>query len=209
MALDLLPRDDAALARSVDDTLARQPQDGLSGDLWLFVYGMLAANPPFAFAERQAAVLDGRQRRFCLADPMTRGTPEWPAAMLGLEPDGRCEGLAYRLVAAQARENLLAVWRQEMRLPFYVPVWCEAAIGQRRQLVLVFDTDRTSPAYRPKPDELQVLETLGRTSGEKGSNADYLSGTVEAFARAEIRDPYLDGWLDRLETAQARSASAA
>ena len=55
MAIPVQARDEAALQRSIDETLRAAPP-GEAG-LWLFVYGSLAADPPFRFDARERAVL--------------------------------------------------------------------------------------------------------------------------------------------------------
>jgi cation transport protein ChaC len=115
---DLQLSDEAARSVSLDELFAAAPFDVARDGLWLFVYGILAADPPFRFVERRTALMEGRQRRFVLADPMNRGTPEAPGLVLGLEPGGSCSGLAYRIAPSDSREALAAVWRQEMALPF-------------------------------------------------------------------------------------------
>jgi cation transport protein ChaC len=55
---------------------------------WVFGYGSLMWRPGFAFVERQAAVLHGRRRAFCIYSVHHRGVPGRPGLVLGLAPGG-------------------------------------------------------------------------------------------------------------------------
>jgi len=190
MAIPVQARDEAALQASIDAALASRP-DG-EGDVWLFVYGVLAADPPFGYQDCTRATLPGFRRAFCLHDPFNRGTPHAPGLVLGLEPGNGCDGLAYRIAEKDLREGLSAVWRQEMRFPCYEPIWREAALSSGNHMVLVFDTNRNGPFYRPAADEAQAADIIVARAGPAGTNQSYLDETIRAFRRAGVVDPYLD-----------------
>ncbi len=195
MAIPLQARDEAALQRSIDETLAERP----AGEgVWLFVYGSLAASPPFRFEARERATLEGLRRSFCLNDPINRGTGEAAGLTLGLEPGEACEGLAFHLAGDDMREGLARIWRQEMRFPCYVPRWADARFATGTRPVIVFDTDRESPLYRPETDEGETVERIAGSAGPSGTNADYLTSTQAAFREAGIDDPYLARLVARL-----------
>src|SRR3569832_96864 len=67
---------------------------------WVFGYGSLMWRPVFAFVERQAAVLHGRRRAFCIYSVHHRGTPERKGLVLGLAAGGAVRGAAYRVADA-------------------------------------------------------------------------------------------------------------
>lgn len=195
--LEVRFRHDAALAASLDRALAARPERGQDhGDVWLFVYGLLADDPPQEATDRAAVRLPGR-RAFTLYDVLNRGSAAQPGLVLGLEPpEGGevCEGLAYRLPAgARGRRALMAVWRQEMRMPAYVPRWRQARRADGEALaVLAFESDPSSPLHRPAMPWDEQVARLMACRGSAGSNLDYLGRVTEAFAAAGIRDPYLD-----------------
>lgn len=199
MAIPVQARDEAALQRSIDETLAERP----TGEgVWLFVYGSLAASTPFRFEARERATIEGLRRSFCLHDPVNRGTGEAAGLTLGLEPGEACEGLAYHLAGDDMREGLARVWRQEMRFPCYVPRWANARFSTGTRPVIVFDTDRESPLYAPERDEGETVERITGSAGPAGTNADYLTSTHAAFVEVGIRDPYLARLVARLSAFQ-------
>ena len=189
MAIPVQARDEAALQTSIDAILESRP-DGEDG-VWLFVYGVLAADPPFSYRECTKATLPGFRRSFCLHDTFNRGTAQAPGLVLGLEPGDGCEGLAYRIAAKDLREGLSAVWRQEMRFPCYAPIWREASFPDGSHTVLTFDTDRNGPFYRPETDETRTAGIIAMRSGPAGTNRAYLNQTVQSFRDADVIDPYL------------------
>ncbi len=202
MTIPVQARDEAALQASLDLVLASRPggQDGV----WLFVYGVLAAGPPFAYRERRKARLPGLRRSFCLHDPFNRGTAQAPGLVLGLEPGDGCDGLAYWIGEEDLREALSAVWRQEMRFPCYDPVWQEASFQDGVRTILVFDTNRRGPFYWPETDEARTADHIAVRAGPAGTNQAYLDETALAFADGGVVDPY----LERLRTRSRPLAAA-
>jgi cation transport protein ChaC len=191
MTLHVNLADEALLKASLDEALRRAPFPVAHADVWLFVYGALAADPPFRPAEQRVATLPGYSRCFNIADPLNRGTAEAPGLVLGLERSGACDGLAYRIEPGCLETDLMTVWRQEMRLPAYVPVWAEAHAGGGPIPVLVFDTRRDGPLYRPGLADAAIAEWIAGSAGEAGANVDYWRDTVEAFRRDGIQDRHL------------------
>lgn len=190
MTCSIQVRDEAALQASIDAALASRPK-GESG-VWLFVYGILAADPPFAYRDQAKATLHGFRRSFCLRDSFNRGTARAPGLVLGLEPGDGCHGLAYRIAETDLREGLGTVWRQEMRFPCYEPIWHEASLANDRRMVLVFDTNRSGPFYGPETDEARTADEIAMRAGPAGTNQAYLDETIRAFRDAGVVDPYLD-----------------
>ena len=72
----------------------------------MFGYGSLMWRPGFAFEEARRARLIGCRRCFCIYSVHHRGTPERPGMVLGLDRGGACEGIAYRVAAANAAETV-------------------------------------------------------------------------------------------------------
>jgi glutathione-specific gamma-glutamylcyclotransferase len=205
MTLSVQARDEAALQASIDAALASRP-DGEDG-VWLFVYGVLAADPPFAYEDRAKATLPGFRRSFCLHDTFNRGTARAPGLVLGLEPGDGCDGLAYRIAEKDLREGLGAVWRQEMRFPCYKPMWHEASWANDRRMVLLFDTNRSGPFYWPETDEARTADEIAVRSGPAGTNQAYLNETIRAFRDASVVDPYLDRVQMRTNEVKQRAGS--
>ena len=79
-------------------------------DVWLCAYGSLIWNPAFKFIERRVGSIYGWHRRFCLRAPVGRGTPEHHVLVLGLDCEGSCRGVVYRIAAADVESELLLVY---------------------------------------------------------------------------------------------------
>ncbi len=178
------------IRRSLDETLAAHPEP--DGDLWLFAYGSLIWNPIVRFTERRLALVRGYHRRFCLRTVLGRGCPERPGLMLGLDHGGSCRGVAYRLPAAPAREELLLVWRREMVAGAYRPRWLRAVTAAGPVTVLAFTIERGHDRYCRELDEAERIAMLATASGALGPAADYLFDTARHLAELGIPDRHLD-----------------
>ena len=67
--------------------------------------------PGFAYEEARRARLIGYRRCFCIYSVHHRGTPERPGLVLGLDRGGACEGIAYRISAANVADRRVAYLR--------------------------------------------------------------------------------------------------
>ncbi|MCL4801386.1 MAG: gamma-glutamylcyclotransferase [Burkholderiales bacterium] len=174
------------------------------GDVWVFGYGSLVWNPLFHYVERRRATLHGFHRRFCLWSVVGRGTPEAPGLVLGLDRGGCCHGVAYRLAAASAPEELRLLWCREMVTGAYVPRWLRARCDSGGFPALAFVVNRAHAGYAGRLPFETVVRAIAAASGLIGSSADYLRHTREGLARHGIRDPQLDA----VHAAVAASAPA-
>lgn len=180
-------------------------------DIWVFGYGSLVWNPIFHFRERRTATLRGYHRRFCLWSMMGRGTPENPGLVLGLDRGGVCRGVAYRIAAHHAVEELRLLWRREMVVGSYCPRWLRvdsvrhgAAAGHREDIrALAFVVNREHANYAGRLPDDRVATALATAHGHIGASADYLLKTVEGLAAHGIHDRHLAGLRDRILADQA------
>ena len=156
-------------------------------DLWVFGYGSLMWRPGFAYEEARHARLTGYRRCFCIYSVHHRGTAKRPGMVLGLDRGGACEGIAYRVAAAnvaetvrylRAREQVNGVYREA-----HVPV--ELIEGPRREvLALAYIVERAHPSYAGRlPLALQARLIRGGR-GLSGNNLDYLISTLRHLERA-------------------------
>ena len=174
----------ASLRQTFGDRLGRD-------DIWVFGYGSLIWNPSFHFAERRLAQLVGWHRQFCLWTPIGRGTPERPGLMLGLERGGSCRGVAFRIEAAAAPQELDLLWRREMLSGAYCPRLMRAATPEGRIEAVAFTINRTHQRYAGALPEEKVVEALAHAKGMNGACCDYLFNTVEHLGELGIHDARL------------------
>ncbi len=182
--------DDEALSRSLTATLAAKPK---GAGWWVFGYGSLLWNPLFPIAEARPATVHGLHRRFCLRSLASRGTRERPGLVLGLERGGACRGVAFRLPSALALDELHLLWRREMVVGSYRPVWVRVRAGERALTALAFAVRRDHPQYAALSMDEQA-NTIAHACGAFGSSCEYLTKTRSALAEHGI----VDGYLERL-----------
>jgi cation transport protein ChaC len=186
---NLLPgrvvRSDAEIEASLDATLAAHDP---AADVWVFGYGSLMWNPAFAFAEQQPGVIRGYHRRFCLWLEMGRGSPANPGLMLALDHGGVCRGIAFRIPAVQARQELLLIWRREMFGTAYLARWVRVRMVGGSALAITFVVNRAHPRYAGKLSDAAAARHIATAAGSLGSCASYLENTIAALQALGIRD---------------------
>jgi cation transport protein ChaC len=180
---------EAEFERSFAGALARW--DG-AGDVWLFGYGSLMWNPVIHFAEQRPALLRGYHRQFCLWVHLGRGTPERPGLMLALDRGGSCHGVAFRIRAAQAREELALVWQREMLSGAYRPRWVTVETASGAERALTFTVNRAHLRYAGRLGEDAVALRLACAGGSLGPCRDYLLSTARHLAEIGVRDSYIE-----------------
>lgn len=180
---------DEQLAASMEATLAARPK---GAGWWVFAYGSLLWNPLFPFVEARLGTLHGLHRRFCIWSLASRGTPDAPGLVLGLDRGGSCRGVVYRLPAAQAQEELMLLWRREMVTGAYAPRWLGVDCGSRQVLALGFVVRRDHAQYAGKLTIDAQADVVARARGAFGSSADYLERTRVALVTHGIVEPYLE-----------------
>jgi glutathione-specific gamma-glutamylcyclotransferase len=193
---------DEQLSASLAATLAARPK---GAGWWVFAYGSLLWNPLFPVAEMRPARLHGLHRSFCLWSLASRGTPEQPGLVLGLEPGGACRGVALRLPAPLALDELHLLWRREMVVGSYRPRWVALDAGGRALIALTFVVRRDHPQYTGKLTRAQQVASLACATGAFGSSADYLERTRVALIAHGIADPYLEDLAVRVVAQRAAS----
>lgn len=83
--------------------------------LWVFAYGALLWERPFAWDEERAGRVQGMIRRYALWDEHSRGTPEHRSLTQGLEAGaGACQGAAVHLPEHGLEDALRSVWQHEV-----------------------------------------------------------------------------------------------
>ncbi|MGE5088090.1 MAG: gamma-glutamylcyclotransferase [Candidatus Levyibacteriota bacterium] len=196
---------DDQLAASMQATLAARPR---GAGWWVFAYGSLLWNPLFPFVEARLGTLHGLHRRFCIWSLASRGTPDAPGLVLGLDRGGSCRGVVYRLPAAKATEEFLLLWRREMVTGAYTPRWLGVDCGGRQVTALGFVVRRDHPQYAGKLTIDTQAGVVARARGAFGSSADYLERTRVALITHGIVEPYLERLAARVAARRAAAPDA-
>lgn len=171
-----------------------------TGDLWIFAYGSLMWDPGFRFAEVRRATVSGYARRFILLDDKGgRGTGESPGLMAALDRGDHCEGLAFRIEAAQVETETEILWRREMIAPGYIATFVPALVGARPQRVLAFVADHAAAVIRPDLTRAEQVRCLARGAGFLGTSKAYLENIVSHFALLGIADAECSALLLEVE----------
>ena len=161
-------------------------------DWWVFAYGSLLWNPLFPFEDARPGTIGGRHRRFCLWSLASRGTCNQPGLVLGLDRGGSCHGVVYRLPARSAHDELKLLWRREMVLGAYKPLWLPVRCAGKPVTALAFVVDRDHRQYAGKLALSEQADVIATACGAFGSSADYLERTRVALVTHGIVDPYLE-----------------
>jgi len=200
--------DDEQLSASLMATLALRPK---GAGWWVFAYGSLLWNPLFPVAEMRPATLRGLHRRFCLWSLASRGTPQRPGLVLGLDRGGTCRGVALRLPAPLALDELHLLWRREMVVGSYRPRWVRLDADGRELVALTFVVRRDHPQYAGRLSDAKESAVIAAARGAFGASADYLERTRVALVSHGIVDPYLERIAKRIGGADtaARPAKSA
>lgn len=176
------------------------------GDLWVFGYGSLMWDPAIHFAEVRRAQVVGYTRKFCLVDRMgERGTPQAPGIMAGLDTGAHCDGLAFRIRAADIARETPDIWNREMCIPAYRPACVPADTAHGAIKVLTFVADRSSSiidANLPRADQIRFAAT---GAGFLGTSLDYLVNLAAHFDAMNIGDPNLTDLLAEARAYQAKT----
>jgi len=189
---DMHWRTESEMAEGLEQVLG---QHGENEDLWVFGYGSLIWNPAFDYAESRCALLRGWHRRFCLKLYAGRGTLETPGLMLALDRGGACRGVAFRIAAANVRQELGLLWQREMFGGSYNARWVslESAGNWRGEKfrALTFVINHTHPRYMAELSVEQTAALIATGCGELGSCREYLENTVAHLLELGVRDTNL------------------
>ncbi len=166
-------------------------KDRWDKDLWVFAYGSLMWDPGLDFSELRQAHCYGFQRSFCLWDEGARGSDEHPGLMLALDNGGECEGIAFRIEAAQLDHETFVLFRREMIAPAYRPVWLSLDTPQGQIEALSFAANHGQENIKPGIALSEQARMIARAEGILGTNYDYLADTHERLALLGIEDRYI------------------
>jgi len=162
-----------------------------SGDLWIFGYGSLMWNPALRFADVRRAHVPGHARRLILVESRGgRGTEEAPGLMATLDAGGGCDGLAFRIAAADVETETRILFEREMLAPGYLARFIPARIDDEEVRVLTFVADHAVPDVRPDLTHAEQVRYVAHGAGDLGTSRDYLANIVEHLALLGIADAH-------------------
>ena len=160
-------------------------------DLWVFGYGSLMWDPALVFSEVRRARVQGFGRSFCLWDEGGRGTVEQPGLMLALDTGEGCEGLVFRVAAADVDAESFILFRREMIADAYKPAWLTLQTAQGPVEALGFVANHGHDRIRPGIPLDRQARMLAVAEGELGTGFDYLTSTQAHLAHMGIDDAYI------------------
>ena len=157
--------------------------------VWLFAYGSLIWRPDFDRLAEVPARAMGWSRRFWQGSHDHRGTPEAPGRVVTLvaDPDGACDGVAYRLDPLVLAATFTALDHREKNGYERVDIDLELVDGKPLRAITYLAAPGNFAWLGPAP-EAQIARQIASSHGPSGSNLDYLIGLGEAL-RAR-------GWVD-------------
>jgi cation transport protein ChaC len=171
-------------------------------DLWVFGYGSLMWRPGFEFRERIEARLTGAHRALCVYSFVHRGTPERPGLVLGLDRGGACQGIAFRVPAADRARTIAYLRSREQATGVYRECVRRVSLkgAPARQVpALCYVVDRSHVQYAGRLPVSEQLHFIRQGHGQSGPNRDYVLATVAAMEALGMRESELHLLAARLK----------
>jgi cation transport protein ChaC len=172
-------------------------------DLWVFGYASLIWRPEFVALEQHRTCVHGWHRALKMWSRINRGTVQRPGLVFALLPGGSCQGLVWRIAAADAQQTLTRLWAREMPLQVYTPRWLPCPTPQGPVRALAFTLRRDHPSHTGTLGEHAYREIFAHARGRFGSTLDYARETYAALLAHGIEDRALAALL-RLAPAPAQ-----
>ena len=179
-------------ALTLDQIKAQHPKDQ---DLWVFGYASLIWRQEFIYTEQHLTRVHGWHRALKMWSRVNRGTPERPGLVFALLPGGSCQGVVFRIPAAQALETLDLLWLREMPNQVYYPRYLNCPIAQGSVRALSFTLPKSSPSYTGTLSAAQYRSIFAQSAGRFGSTLDYAQQTLESLSSLGIKDRALKALL--------------
>ena len=174
---------------------AIQAQHPADQDLWVFGYASLIWRQEFEYTEQHLTRVQGWHRALKMWSRINRGTPECPGLVFALLPGGCCQGMVFRIPAAQAQQALVQLWLREMPRPVYTPRWLPCPVPGGTVRALAFTLPRSSPSYTGTLSPEQYRAIFAQASGRFGSTLDYARNTYVSLQALGIEDRALGALL--------------
>ena len=170
---------------------------------WVFGYGSLMWRPEFTHLAQVPGVLRGFHRSFCVWSRHWRGTSERPGLVLGLAPGGQCQGVAFRVAAADWPGVKAYLDERELMSYAYAACWLPVELtgGEAGAVVsaYTFVSDPAHPHYAGELPVERAADVIVAARGVAGLNRDYLIETLRRMATEGFVDETLHALLRRVE----------
>lgn len=176
-------------------------------DLWVFGYASLIWRPEFQALEQHRTRVHGWHRALKMWSRINRGTAQRPGLVFALLPGGSCQGLVWRIAAADAQPTLTRLWAREMPLQVYTPRWLPCPTPQGPVRALAFTLARQHPSHTGTLSEHTYREIFAHSRGRFGTTLDYARETYAALQAHGIEDRALAALL-RLAPATSPTPAA-
>ena len=158
-------------------------------DFWVFGYGSLMWNPNFDYIISQKARLSGFHRAPCVYSFVHRGTRDNPGVVLGLAPEGACDGLAFKAKGENKNMILDYLRGRELVTNVYKEIEhpIELASGELvSAYTYVVDTEHEQ--YVRDGAVSSLLPFIRQGSGKSGTTEDYMYETSAKLESLGIDD---------------------
>jgi len=174
----------------------------------VFGYGSLMWRPGFDYVARQAAVLHGRRRAFCIYSVHHRGTHERPGLVLGLIGGGSVRGMVYEVADNLWPKVYAYLLEREQPTETYIEQRVRVRLDDGRTVeALTFLSDRSHPQWAGDLGLDAQAALIAGATGLSGRNTDYLRDLVGHLRDVGARDRVMEALLARVERLGAERQS--
>jgi cation transport protein ChaC len=145
-------------------------------------------------------LLHGYHRRFCLYSYDYRGTRTRPGLTLGLDRGGTCHGIIFHLPPEAVAEAIDILWSREMTAPRVYDMRKLPVRTHGGNLpAFAFTVRRDHPDYAGRLTLEETAQIIAGAAGRRGTNRDYLAGTLRHLLDLGLADAKLVRLAERVE----------
>ena len=166
---------------------------------WVFGYGSLIWNPGFVHAQACWGALQGWHRAACRYSFHARGCHGCPGLMVGLQPGGICQGMAYGVLPKYHDRAFAYLDKREghgrayfrQKLPVMLAPQCPDAESITVQAWAYVD----NPEHEGYVGEMTVetiAQLIAQGVGKYGSSYDYVAQLLERLQHQGVAEPKLE-----------------
>lgn len=117
--------------------------------------------------------------------------------MLAIDAGRSCAGLAFRIDAANIDHETFVLFRREMLVDAYKPIWLSLETDHGGIEALSFAANHANEWVRTGIPISDQARMIAHARGMLGTNFDYLAGTYEHLNLLGIDDPYITDLYSR------------